>query len=85
MAMDGRLACQTDETTDARETYGVQLGDCDDCQVALAARGTALPLAFEDDAGELTSLARAVLAGGQRADARSIAPGEAAQRTRRPA
>ena len=71
--MDGRLACQTDETTDARGLYALALGDCDDCLMATALRGASALLIEDDDAsgGEITSLAKAGLALGQRADARA--------------
>jgi hypothetical protein len=74
--MDGRLACQTDETPDARALYAARIFvDCEDCQVGLATRGLAMAAPFEDDEpAEITSLARAGLALGQRADARAIAP-----------
>jgi hypothetical protein len=77
--MDGRLACQTDETTDAWEIYRLTPGDCEDCRGAGLLRGVALAPPLEDDApGEITSLAKAALGLGQPAPARAIAPHQSA-------
>jgi hypothetical protein len=79
--MDGRLACQTDVTPDARDLYRRVGEDCDGCRLDLQLRGAALAVMAEDDdldnAGTVISLARAVLALGQRAEARAIAPAQA--------
>ena len=83
MAMDERLDCQTDETTDARALYTLALGEgeCDDCLLAAQLRGAALVAPCDDDevAGELTSLARAGLGLGQRAGARGLGSNAAAE------
>jgi hypothetical protein len=89
--MDSRLACQTDVTPDARELYRLrgEDGACDDCRLATALRGAIVPLGLngldpeENDVtwtsgGAIVSLARAVLALGQRGPARAVAPGDAA-------
>jgi hypothetical protein len=80
--MDGRLACQTDETTDAWEIYRLSPGDCDDCKVAGQLRGVAMAPPLEDEGpADITSLAKAALGLGQAAPARAIAPqGSAALR-----
>jgi hypothetical protein len=85
--MDGDLACQTDVTSDARDLYRARDGndECEDCLWAAAGRGTALLLAPEQDetdtrwtaGSEIISLARAVLALGQRGQARAVAPADA--------
>ena len=75
--MDGRLACQTDETTDARQNHGATVDDCEDCRVVARLRGAPVALADDERAGPVTSLARAALGLGQRADARSVAPRDA--------
>jgi hypothetical protein len=85
--MDGRLACQTDVTPDARDLYRRVTDECEldgDCGIDLRLRGAPMALLPEDDegdqrddAGTVISLARAVLALGQRGDARAIKPGRA--------
>lgn len=73
--MDGRLACQTDETPDARELYGLTVEDCGACRLDAAVRGAPVPLRDEDEAGEMISLAKAALGRGPRIDARpSVRP-----------
>ena len=79
--MDGRLACQTDVTPDARDLYRRAGDDCDSCRLDLHLRGAAMALAGDDEDGDNTgtviSLARAVLALGRRGEARAIAPARA--------
>ena len=79
--MDGRLACQTDVTPDARDLYRRVDDECQldgDCRLDLQLRGAAMALAPDEDDGDNTgtviSLARAVLALGRRGEARSIQP-----------
>jgi hypothetical protein len=76
--MDGRLACQTEVTPDARDLYRRADDDCDGCRIDWQLRGAAQALIAEDDeldnGGTVISLARAVLALGLRGEARSIAP-----------
>jgi hypothetical protein len=76
--MDGRLVCQTDVTPDARDLYRRADEDCDGCRIDRQVRGAAMPLRLEEDdldnTGTVISLARAVLALGQRGEARAIAP-----------
>ena len=78
--MDGRLACQTDQTPDARDLYRASMGDCDDCLLMAGIRGTAAAPTEDDQTGEITSLVRAALGAGQRADPRPMARNEAGAR-----
>jgi hypothetical protein len=63
-------------TPDARDLYRRVGDDCDGCRIDLQLRGAAQALMAEDDeldnAGTVISLARAVLALGQRGLARAI-------------
>lgn len=83
--MDGRLACQTNETPDARALYGLAVEDCDGCRREAAVRGAPIALWDEDEAGEMISLARAALGRGQRVEARaSVRPVAPAMASRGP-
>ena len=71
--MDGRLGCQTDETTDARGIYGLVADDCGECALDARMRGAPVGLLDDEEAGEMISLAKAALGWGQRGEARPIA------------